>query len=46
MYRTPGAFGKGIVVYGPEIAVPDDASIQDRLLGFIGRDPHWTSSAS
>ncbi len=28
--------------YGPRVAVPDDASWQDRLIGFIGRDPHWT----
>lgn len=28
--------------YGPRVSVPDDASAQDRLLGFIGRDPAWT----
>ena len=28
--------------YGPRIAVPDDAPVQDRLIGFIGRDPSWT----
>jgi len=27
--------------YGPRVAVPDDASVQDRLIGFIGRDPAW-----
>lgn len=27
--------------YGPLIPVPDDASVQDQLLGFIGRDPEW-----
>ena len=27
--------------YGPRVAVPDDASAQDQLLGFIGRDPNW-----
>jgi uncharacterized protein (TIGR03086 family) len=39
MYRTPGAFGPGIEVFGPEIAAPEGASLQDRLLGFIGRQP-------
>jgi uncharacterized protein (TIGR03086 family) len=27
--------------YGPRVEVPDDASVQDRLIGFIGRDPAW-----
>lgn len=27
--------------YGPRVPVPDDASPQDRLIGFIGRDPGW-----
>lgn len=38
-YRTPGAFGPGIEVFGPEVKVPTDAPLQDRLLGLIGRDP-------
>jgi uncharacterized protein (TIGR03086 family) len=28
--------------YGPRVATPDDADAQTRLVGFIGRDPHWT----
>ncbi|TCN41158.1 uncharacterized protein (TIGR03086 family) [Kribbella orskensis] len=39
MYRTPDAFGPGIEVFGPEVVVPADAPLQDRLLGFIGRTP-------
>jgi uncharacterized protein (TIGR03086 family) len=39
-YRTPGAFGPGIEVFGPEIKVAEDAPLQDRLLGLIGRDAH------
>ncbi|HYI58849.1 MAG TPA: TIGR03086 family metal-binding protein [Microlunatus sp.] len=27
--------------YGPRVPVPEDAPVQDRLLGFIGRDPGW-----
>ncbi|UUW88547.1 TIGR03086 family metal-binding protein [Pimelobacter simplex] len=27
--------------YGARVAVPEDASWQDRLIGFIGRDPQW-----
>ncbi len=27
--------------YGPRVPVPDDAPVQDRLIGFIGRDPGW-----
>ncbi|MEU0881236.1 TIGR03086 family metal-binding protein [Lentzea sp. NPDC005914] len=38
-FRTPGAFGPGVEVYGAEIEVPADAPLQDRLLGYVGRDP-------
>lgn len=27
--------------YGPAVPVPEDAPVQDRLIGFIGRDPSW-----
>lgn len=38
-FRTPGAFGPGIEVFGAEVKVAEDAPLQDRLLGLIGRDP-------
>ena len=44
-YRTPGAFGPGIEVFGPEVRVSSDAPLQDKLLGLIGRDPGWTPPA-
>lgn len=31
--------------YGARVAVPDEAGWQDRLIGFIGRDPGWTATA-
>jgi uncharacterized protein (TIGR03086 family) len=39
--RTPGAFGPGIVVYGPVVEVPDDAPLQHRVLALLGRDPDF-----
>lgn len=32
---------RGSGQYGPAVPVSDDAPVQDRLLGFIGRDPAW-----
>ena len=32
--------------YGPAVPVPEDASVQDRMIGFIGRDPSWTARSS
>ena len=30
--------------FGQRVDVPDDASAQDRFIGFIGRDPYWEPS--
>jgi uncharacterized protein (TIGR03086 family) len=38
-HRGPGR------AFGLEVAVPEDAPVQDRLAGWFGRDPHWTASA-
>jgi uncharacterized protein (TIGR03086 family) len=41
-FRTPGAFGPGVEVFGAEVKIAEDAPLQDRLLGLIGRDPSWS----
>jgi uncharacterized protein (TIGR03086 family) len=32
--------------YGEPVPVPDDADVQSRMLGFIGRDPQWTTDVT
>jgi uncharacterized protein (TIGR03086 family) len=33
-------------MFGSPVSVPDDASIQDKLLGVFGRDPAWKAPAT
>ena len=30
--------------YGPPVPVPEEADLQDRVLGLLGRDPRWRPS--
>ena len=32
-----------VMTFGVEVPVPDDAPVYDRLAGWFGRDPDWTS---
>lgn len=45
-YKTAQAFGdlSGSGMFAPPIEVPEEAPVQDRLLGLMGRDPSWQPS--
>jgi uncharacterized protein (TIGR03086 family) len=42
-YRGTEEDGKA---FGPEVAVPDDAPIYERLAGWFGRDPRWLAQGA
>ena len=39
LQRLPEAMLRSDRMFGPEVAVADDASVQDKLIGFVGRTP-------
>jgi uncharacterized protein (TIGR03086 family) len=38
--------GREMEIYGPEVPVPSDAPLLDRVLGLTGRDPAWVSAGA
>ncbi|WP_202619175.1 hypothetical protein [Ornithinimicrobium cavernae] len=42
MRREVQSAGASSGQFGDAVPVPDEADVQDRLIGFIGRDPAWS----
>ena len=42
-FSIPGAEDQRGEIFGPVVAVPDAAPLQDRVIGLAGRDPAWSS---
>jgi uncharacterized protein (TIGR03086 family) len=43
-FSGPGQEAAREGLFGPVVAVPDDAPLIDRVIGLTGRDPSWTPS--
>lgn len=41
-FAAPGMEEQRAGLFGPVVAVPDDAPLLDRIIGMTGRDPAWT----
>jgi len=43
-FSIPGAEDQRGEIFGPVVEVPDDAPLQDRVIGLAGRDPAWNAA--
>jgi uncharacterized protein (TIGR03086 family) len=43
-FSAPGQEASREGLFGPVVAVPDDAPLLDRVIGMAGRDPAWPSA--
>ncbi len=44
-FSGPGHDEERAGLFGPEVAVPDDAPLLDRVVGMAGREPRWSPPA-
>ncbi len=43
-FSIPGAEDQRGEIFGPVVEVPDDAPLQDQVIGLAGRDPAWSAA--